>query len=440
MTKRYGAILAGAILLATSAQAAERETCQICGMYIDQYLATSAIITTKEGAVEKTCGSADMLRMVADEGGLDAFGSVVVHDWVSGSEIPAVDASYVIGSDLVPDMIPNFIAFANQDEAKKFMAEHGGQLLSFSQALIAISPMGMTMPNRVNSAVPPPKGSMSIGAGYMSMVKDDLMMGSDNVNRATFLAETASIMPTPPMIPKKMEAEGPMVMANYGITDSLALTAKIADLDKTMTSQMRMGSAEREWEHDGITDLELKLGYNLWRDDYYSKFITLMANMTLPTGDFDPTFIRMPGLQLGTDSINVGGGLLGSIRFGDFWVHAELSHMVIPENDDDYDFGDTSKIGAALHYTPNYDLMLGLELDATDMDRNEYLGVDVANSGGRAINLTGVASWRFLTALGGNFSINGSFGMPLYEDVNRYGLGTDYAATVMLNFMHRFNY
>jgi nitrous oxide reductase accessory protein NosL len=440
MHKGYSAILAGAILVATSVQAAEREACDICGMYIDQYLATSAIITTKEGAVEKTCGSADMLRLVAEEGGPTAFTSVIVHDWVSGREIPAAEASYVIGSDLVPDMLPNFIAFANQEEAEKFTAEHGGQLLSFSQALIAISPMGMTMPNRVNSAVPPPKGSMSIGAGYMSMVKDDLMMGSSDVKVATFLAETASILPNPPMIPREMKAEGPMVMANYGITDSLALTAKIADLDKTMTSQMRMGGREREWEHDGITDVELKLGYNLWRDDYYSKFITLMANMTLPTGDFDTTFINMPGLQLGTDSVNVGAGLLGSIRFGDFWLHAELSHLVMPENDDDYDFGDTSKIGAALHYTPNYDLMVGLELDATDMDRNEYHGVDVANSGGRAINLTGVASWRFLTALGGNFSLNGSYGIPLYEDVNRYGLGMEYAATVMVNFMHRFNY
>ena len=166
----------------------------------------------------------------------------------------------------------------------------------------------------------------------------------------------------------------------------------------------------------------------------------VMANMTLPTGDFDPTFIRMPGLQLGTDSINVGGGLLGSIRFGDFWVHAELSHMVIPENDDDYDFGDTSKIGAALHYTPNYDVMLGLELDATDTDKNEFKEVTMNNSGGRAVTLTAVGSWRFLSALGGNFTLNGSYGAPLYQDVNWYGLETAYAATAMLNFTHRFNY
>ena len=242
------------------------------------------------------------------------------------------------------------------------------------------------------------------------------------------------------MIPKKMEASGPMLMANYGITDRLSVTAKISDLDKIMTSTMRMSGAEKVTKHKGISDLELKAVYNLWRDDYYSKFFSLMGNATLPTGEFDTTFRTMPGLQLGTGSVDFGGGLLGSVSFGDFWLHGEASHLVNPENGDDYKFGNVSKLGAALHYTPNYDLMLGLEVDATDTGKNESFGVKVQNSGGRAIMLTGVASWRFLSAFGGNFSLNGSYGLPLYEDVNLYGLGTDYVATAMLNFKHRFNY
>ncbi|MDP2107084.1 MAG: hypothetical protein Q8J76_13900, partial [Desulfobulbaceae bacterium] len=129
-----------------------------------------------------------------------------------------------------------------------------------------------------------------------------------------------------------------------------------------------------------------------------------------------------------------------SIRCGDFWVHGELSHLVNRENGDDYDFGDVTKLGAALHYTPTYDLMLGLELDATDTGKNEFKGKTMENSGGRAVSLTAVASWRFLSALGGNFTLNGSYGVPLYQDVNWYGLESDHAATAMLNFSHRFNY
>src|SRR3546814_1633882 len=52
----------------------------------------------------------------------------------------------------------------------------------------------------------------------------------------------------------------------------------------------------------------------------------------------------------------------------------------------------STKLGAALHYTPNYDLMLGLELDATDTGKNENFGITVQNSGGRTVMLTGVAS------------------------------------------------
>jgi len=437
--KKYGVVLAATIMLASTAQAGEREGCRLCGMYIDQYQATSAIVTGKDGRVEKTCGGADMLRLVADAGGIESFASVRVHDWLSGKEIAAAEATYVIGSDLVPDMIPNIIAFADQDGAKKFISEHGGQSLTFSQALLAVSPLGMTMPNRVNSAVPPPKGSVGVGAGYMGMAKDDLMMGSNKVSAAEYLTRTAGLSPMP-MIPKKMEASGPMLMANYGITDQLSVTAKISDLDKIMTSTMRTSSVERVTKHKGVTDLELKAIYNLWRDDYYSKFVSLMGNVTLPTGDFDTTYRTMPGLQLGTGSVSLGGGLLGSIRFGDFWLHGEASYLANQENGDDYEFGDVTKLGAALHYTPNYDLMLGLELDATETGKNENFGVKVQNSGGRAVMLTGVASWRFLSAFGGNFSLNGSYGLPLYEDVNLYGLGTDYAATAMVNFKHRFNY
>jgi len=441
MIKRYGVFMVAAVLVAATAQAGEREGCKLCGMYIDQFLKTSAIITTKGGEVERTCGGADMLRLVADAGGPDAFSSVIVHDWVSGKEIAAAEATFVIGSDQVPDMIPNVIAFADQDGAKAFIAEHGGAAITFSQALLAVSPMGMTMPNRVNSAIPPPKGSLNVGVGFMSMAADNLKMGSDEVSVAEFKKATPL---TVKAIPKKMEASGPMVMANYGFSDRLSLTAKIANLDKTMTSERRMNGTDKVTDNSGITDLDLKLRYNLWRDDYYSKFITLMAMATLPTGDFDTDFANattnMPGLQMGTGSVNLGAGVLGSIRFGDCWVHGELSHLVNRENGDDYDFGDVTKLGAAVHYTPNYDLMLGLELDGTETGKNEFHGVTMDNSGGRAITLTAVGSWRFLSAWGGNFTVNGSYGAPLYQDLNWYGLETHYAGTAMVNYSHRFNW
>lgn len=444
MFKRYGLALLGMVCLwSTAALAEEREGCKLCGMYIAQYQATAATVQTKGGTTEKTCGAADMLRLVTDAGGPDAFAAITVRDWPTGKELPAATAAYVIGGDLVPDMIPNIIAFADEQGAKAFMAEHGGQMLTFSQALLAVSPMGMTMPTRVNSAVPSTGGSMGLGAGYMDMVMDELKMGSDEVDRGQFLAATTA-MGIRPNIPRKMESSGSMVMASYGITDRLALSGKISDLRKTMTSEMRpMGMGvgrEMITKHNGISDLELKLIYNLWRDDYYSKFVSVMGNATLPTGDFDVAYRLMPGLQLGTGDINVGTGLLGSLRFSDFWLHGEVSYLANRKNRDHYKFGDVAKLGLALHYTPTYDLMFGVELDGTDTGNNENNGLKVANSGGRALTLTGVANWRFLSLLGGNLSLSGSYGAPLYQDVNLYGLGTDYAATAMLTFRRRLEF
>ena len=106
----------------------------------------------------------------------------------------------------------------------------------------------------------------------MAMTMDNLKMGSYDVSVAQLNAVTGRMV-----APKKMESSGPMVMVNYGISDRLALTTKIASLDKTMTSDVRMPSGshfDKVTENNGITDLDLKLRYNLWRDDYYSKFIT----------------------------------------------------------------------------------------------------------------------------------------------------------------------
>ena len=203
MARKVVVVMVAVLMLASTSQAAERESCKLCGMYIDLYQKTSAVITNKDGSVEKTCGGADMLRLVTDAGGPDAFTSVIVHDWTSGKEIAAADATYVIGSNLIPDMIPNIIAFADEGEAKAFITEHGGAVLTFNQALQAISPMGMTMPNRVLSAVPQPKGSSNFGVGYMTMEMDTLKMGTDDVSVAQFNAATGRMV-----APKEMESSG----------------------------------------------------------------------------------------------------------------------------------------------------------------------------------------------------------------------------------------
>jgi len=419
---------------ATAAVAAEKPACRLCGMYIDQYQHTATLLVDKNGRETATCGVADMIRFIEDSGGPDAFTSIKVVDWNTRQKINAASATYIIGSDLVPDMIPNIIAFSSKEAAEQFISEHGGGLMSFTQALLSISPMGMTMPTRINQAVPPPHGAMGVGVGYMYMNMDDLMIGSDSVSFADYRSRTGKTMG-----PKEMTSKGPMFMLSYGLTDKLAMTIKTSYLDKEMVMQMFMmgKTSDKTTKSSGLTDIDINLRYNVWRDTYYSKFVSLMGGVTLPTGDYDTSLRSMPGLQLGIDTLGYYGGLLASARYGDFWFHTEASYAVKPENSDDYDFGDVAKIGLAAHYTPNPNFMIGLETDYTDTCKNQYQGVDVDNSGGKKAIAAVISSWRFLTALGGNFNLKVSAGIPYYEDVNAYGLGSNYFANAMISFKRR---
>jgi len=99
-------------------------------------------------------------------------------------------------------------------------------------------------------------------------------------------------------------------------------------------------------------------------------------------------------------------------------LHTSALYTVNPENDDDFAYGDVLNGGVALHYTPNYDWMVGIEMDASYTQKNEDRGINVNNSGGTALNLAFVSDYRFLNALGGNFKLRSSIGLPIYEDLN----------------------
>ncbi|MEJ2695975.1 MAG: nitrous oxide reductase accessory protein NosL [Candidatus Sulfobium sp.] len=389
-----------------------RPGCRVCGMYIDQYHNTSTQLTLKNGEKVETCGVSCMLRVVNDEGGPDAFSSIMVHDWKSKALIPAETATYVIGSRTVPDMIPNIIAFGTRAEAENFRLKEGGQIIDFTQALLSISPMGMTIPTRIKTAVLPPKGAFGAGISYMNMTMDKVKL----------------------------------LMVNYGLTDNLALGVASSYLEKKMEVYKMGGKQTETQRNSGFGDINITVRYNLWKNVFYSKFFSLLAGTTLPTGDFREKYISMPGLQTGAGALAFTGGLLFSNRYRNFWFHYLASYTARFENSDNYRFGDTAHMGAAVHYTPNYDLMAGLELDAVYCAKDKYRGENVGNTGGLQTNLAGVVDWKFITAYGGNFSLRLTAGMPVYEDFNHYSMGTaekvklggGYFGSAMISFKRRF--
>jgi nitrous oxide reductase accessory protein NosL len=444
MNKNYLASLIILMLCIPAAVFAEkdagRHSCKVCGMYIDQYEHTSAVLTLKNGKKLETCGVSDMIRIINDQGGPDAFSSIEVHDWKSRALIPAAGAVYVIGSRLIPDMTPNIIAFEHKEDAEAFRAREGGEILNFTQALLSISPMMMTMPTRIKTAVLSPKGALGVGVNYMHMTMERVKLGSESIDPLEFVGRPGQMM-----APKKMTTDAEMLMVNYSITDNLTMGVNASYYDKTMETYTMGGKAIQTTKNDGFGDVDVTFRYNCWKNVYYSKFLTLLVGTTLPTGDFKSDFIAMPGLQNGIGAFTFTGGLLYSHRYKDFWFHYMASYTGMLENGDDYKFGDQTRLGFAIHYTPNYNVMAGIEMDAAYQAKDKYLDANVDNTGGFRSNLAAVGEWKFFTAFGGNFSVRASGGIPIYEDINHYRvgqsekvkLGGGYFTTGTINFSKR---
>jgi nitrous oxide reductase accessory protein NosL len=401
-----------------------RESCRVCGMYIDRYEKSAAELVLKDGTTEHTCGVACMLREVTDAGGISAFKSVKVHDWVSGKLVDAETATYVLGSKVIPDMVPNYIAFAKREEAEAFAAKEGGEVIDFNIAYEDVSPVGTTAPFRIRTAVTPGAGNFSAGIVYGYQQKDDLKIGSNAVDPNSFIHGNKA----QPKAPKEMQVQQQALTLNYSPTDNLALFMNVPWFEKRMSTltQPTPGKfGETVDNENGLGDISLEGRYNLWRSTRWDKFATVLLGTSLPTGHFDGArdasthlISQPPGLQLGKGTATFRGGMLYSQRWKDFWLHTTAIYDVNPENGDNFAFGDVATTGLALHYTPNYNWMFGVEMDASYTEKNTDRGVKIGNSGGTVTNLAFVSDYRFLNALGGNFKLRGSIGLPIYEDLN----------------------
>ncbi|MDD2761292.1 MAG: transporter, partial [Methylomonas sp.] len=241
-----------------------------------------------------------------------------------------------------------------------------------------------------------------------------------------------------PQAPHENQGMQQALIANYSITDDIALFINIPWQEKrnkvltqsqpaSLTARQVLG--ETITNEDGLGDITLEGRYNFWHSTRYDKFASVLLGTTLPTGEFNgnrsfnaPTgrmlVTRGAGLQLGKGVATFTGGLLYSERWKDFWIHASALHQVNPENGYDFKYGDVTTGGLAFHYTPNYDLMVGIELDASYTQKNEDMGYGIGNSGGVVTNLAFVSDYRFMNAFGGNFKLRGSVGLPIYEDLN----------------------
>ena len=405
----------------------ERPSCRVCGMWIDQYERTAGTVIYKDGSKEFTCGVACALREAEEVGGPGELEALMVRDWNTGEDIDGVTAYYSIGSDLIPDMMPNYIAFETREDAEAFAAEHGGEIISFQTAMEDLSPRGTTVPFRIRTAVTPPKGVIGTAPIYGYLRRDRVKVGSSS--RRNFIGSN----PAQPASPESIQVHKAGWVLNYSLTDRLSVFTNIPWFDKRLERQVRnfkTGMISKSVRHSsGIGDIPIEFRYNLWRSDFADQFFSVLLGTSLPTGYFDDRrafnpiarydmITAPPSMHLGKGTATFKGGLLYSQRWKDFWMHLNTIYQVNPENSDDYAFGDQLLGGLALHYTPNYDLLVGVEADVVYAQMNEDRGIAVRNTGGVRSNVALVLDWRFMNAFGGNFKLRSSVGLPVYEDLN----------------------
>ena len=204
--------------------------------------------------------------------------------------VDAETATYVLGSKVIPDMVPNYIAFEKREDAEAFAAQKGGDVIDFQVAYEDISPVGTTAPFRVRTAVTPGAGNFSLGVVYGYTEKDQIKRGSSSTDATDFIRSN----PYQPKAPDDLQVQQQALVLNYSPTDNIALFLNVPWFERRLTTQTQTAPnkaglttyGETIGDTNGIGDIVLEMRYNFWRTTRWDKFATLFLGTSLPTGEF----------------------------------------------------------------------------------------------------------------------------------------------------------
>jgi len=117
-----------------SAHAAERESCAVCGMYLDLYERTHFVILFNDDTTKSTCSLACAAMVINQNKG--RIKGVKVADFLTGKLLDADKAYFLEGSDIPGVMsYTSRIAFFSKTQASTFQKKHGGRIVTFDRAL-----------------------------------------------------------------------------------------------------------------------------------------------------------------------------------------------------------------------------------------------------------------------------------------------------------------
>ena len=468
-------------------------SCQICGMDREAYAHSRVLLTyddgTTVGLCSIHCAAADMKEhadrqvtsfMVADYGTKELIDGKLAF-WVMGGQIKGVMTSQAKW------------AFTREEDAQNFMAENGGELVSFEHALQAArvesggtghgghdhGPGGQMVFNPAfgdDIYHTHPAGMWMFNYKLMHMAMDGLRDGTDDVPISSVGNNRGLPYDNYMMIPTSMTMDMHMFMIMYGINDRVTIMGMLNYLDIEMEMLMDMSPynmmgmpkgdndkgavPDPPMETSGMSDTELRLIYK------FNEISNGSIGLSLPTGDIDQEYTTMNtvwrapyDMQLGSGTFDLKPALTVSYLSDDSmwnWGGQAMANIHLGKNDNGYSLGDSLKLNGWLQralgpattwirfswafadsidgYDPEIQASLDLKHLITNPDGN-YMApampdADPDSYGGQRIDGFIGVSYTL-----GSFSIGVEGGIPLYQDLNGLQMKNDWYVTAGIQAM-----
>jgi nitrous oxide reductase accessory protein NosL len=463
-----------------SAGAADAEhfgRCKQCGMSLTSFERSRVVIVYRDGMTAEVC-SIHCAAAAMKENKEKQVESIMVADYETKKLIDGRTAIWVIGGDRPGGMnaTPKW-AFAREIDARRFVSENGGRLISFDDALKSASDevareVSGTAGGRHGHACHEEPGAQMIfnpafgediyhihpaGTGmvsykFMHMNMNGLRDGTSDVSVDKVIPMRGTKYGYM-MAPTKMSMDMHMIMVMYGITERLTAMAMFTYIDNRMDMLMNMGmrnKPEAPMVTSGFGDTELRGVYQI------SKHFVGSLGLSLPTGDIDKEFetmgmrFRQPyDMQLGSGTFDLKPAVTYSELSEDAkwnWGAQAMYTYHIGKNDNHYSLGDSFKLNGWLQralgpVTSWVRLAFNTtgKIDGHDPEIQKLLDpmmgaptpdADPNNYGGQ--RLDGAIG---LSLAKGPVSLGVEAGIPLYQRLNGLQLKTDWFLTAGIQVM-----
>ena len=139
------------------------DSCPVCGMFVAKYPEWIATLVYADGHVHHFDGAKDLFKYLLDRPRwapgyqTRAIQAIGVTEYYELRRLPAREAWYVIGSEVLGPMGHELIPLATREDAEAFQADHGGRrILRFEEVDAAL--LGTLDAGRLDSMAVPATG------------------------------------------------------------------------------------------------------------------------------------------------------------------------------------------------------------------------------------------------------------------------------------------